>query len=235
MSDRWSILDGKEAFYSDRGLVYSEVLGWIDLGHAQGTDIKNLLNNMHKGECSSKGNYTLTYAQSMYLDSQKRLGAGMHVRWQIKRGRTLEQQHSIALAMIMTTAVKFEDMQASPPFGWFIDSGFSAEDLVSDLLGFYRVVRPMNYFPWLQLVSKQEALRRWDHYGPVGQYKNKLFKPLLFPDPAKNPHAMPVYGALPKFMMEIEPFSDFHNGIVKVITNNGAHANIIIKQSPEFE
>lgn len=93
----------------------------------------------------------------------------------------------------------------------------------------------MNYFPWLQLVSKQEALRRWDHYGPVGQYKNKLFKPLLFPDPAKNPHAMPVYGALPKFMMEIEPFSDFHNGIVKVITNNGAHANIIIKQSPEFE
>lgn len=235
MSERSDVLDGKDAFYAEKGLVYSKVLGWIDLGHAPGEDIKNLLDKMDKGERSSQENYTVTYAQTMHKFSGRRLGVGMHIRWQIKRGRTLEQRHSIALAMMMTTAVKFENMQALPPFGWFIDSGFSAEDLVSDLLGFYRVVRPMNYFPWLQLVSKQEALRRWDHYGPVGQYKNKLFKPLLFPDPIKNSHAMPTYSALPKCMMEIQPFAAFNGDIVKVVTNNGAHANIFTNPNPEFE
>ena len=235
MSTRQDVRNGQEAFYFDKGLVYSETLGWIDLGHARGNDIENLLNKMDKGERSPQENCTVTYAQTMYKFSRECLGAGMHIRWRIKRGRTLEQRHSIALAMMMTTAVKFEAMQASPPFNWFIDSGFSAEDLVSDLLGFYRVVRPMNYFPWLQLVSKPEALRRWDHYGPVGQYKNKLFKPLLFPDPAKNPHAMLGYGALPKFMMEIEPFSNFNSDMVKVVTNNGAHANIFTHPNAEFE
>lgn len=155
MSARWQIIDGSNAFYHDKGLVYSEVLGWIDLGHAQGKDIKKVLDAMDKGERSQNERYTVTYAQSMYMDSGKRFGAGMHIRWRIKRGRSLEQRYSLALAMMMTTAVKFETMQASPPFGWAIDSGFSAEDLVSDLLGFYRVVRPVNYFPWLQLVSSK--------------------------------------------------------------------------------
>lgn len=34
--------------------------------------------------------------------------------------------------------------------------------------------------------------------------------------------------ALPKFMMEIKPFNDLHTDIVKIITNNGAHAKFSI-------
>lgn len=235
MSARGDVIDGDNAFNFDFGLVYSEILGWIDLGHAQGKDIKKLLNAMDQGERGQTESYAVTYAQTMYKFSRQCLGVGTHIRWRIKKGRTLEQRYSLALAMMMRTAMRFEGMQASMPFSWFIDSGFSAEDLVSDLLGFYRVVRPVNYFPWLQLVSKQEALKRWDHYGSPGMYKNKLFKPLLFPDPAINRNAIPVYGALPKFMMGIKPFNDFHTDIVRIITNDGAHANIFHGPNPEFE
>ncbi len=42
MSRREDILDGSKAERSAYGLVYTEVLGWIDLGHAQGNDIRQL-------------------------------------------------------------------------------------------------------------------------------------------------------------------------------------------------
>lgn len=42
MSTRKDILDGSKAESSAYGLVYTELSGWIDLGHAQGTDIRQL-------------------------------------------------------------------------------------------------------------------------------------------------------------------------------------------------
>ncbi|EIS28458.1 hypothetical protein YPPY54_1978, partial [Yersinia pestis PY-54] len=59
-------------------------------------------------------------------------------------------------------------MQASFPFNLVTDSGFSGEDLVSDLLGFYRVFSIPSPFEILRPVSKEEALKRWDYYGPIG-------------------------------------------------------------------
>lgn len=35
MSKRQDIIDGRE-YGSPYGLIYTEVLGWVDLGHAQG-------------------------------------------------------------------------------------------------------------------------------------------------------------------------------------------------------
>lgn len=34
MSKQSDIIDGKDAFISHYGLIYTEVLGWVDLGHA---------------------------------------------------------------------------------------------------------------------------------------------------------------------------------------------------------
>lgn len=48
--------------------------------------------------------------------------------------------------MMLTVAKRFESMQASFPFNLVTDSGFSGEDLVSDLLGFYRVVLLLTLF-----------------------------------------------------------------------------------------
>ncbi|BES85034.1 hypothetical protein PEC302110_21310 [Pectobacterium araliae] len=65
MSKRYEILDGSKAAASKGGLVYTEVLGWIDLGHAQGTDIRNLLSKINQGEESGQERYNVTYSQSM--------------------------------------------------------------------------------------------------------------------------------------------------------------------------
>lgn len=154
------------------------------------------------------------------------LGTGVYLLWMVKKGTPLHVRHSIALAMMMLTAARFESRQASVPFSWATDSGFSAEDLVSDLLGFYRVIRPMNYFAQLKLVSKEEALKRWDYYGEIGIYKNRLFRPLLFPDPEKKKGAKPFYGELPGFMKSIQPYNDFSRDTVQVISNNGVLMNV---------
>lgn len=53
MSKRMDITDGMFATTKNYGLVYTEELGWIDLGHAQGNDArvfwnKNILLNTMK-------------------------------------------------------------------------------------------------------------------------------------------------------------------------------------------
>lgn len=50
MSKRSDIIEPYEWTSNRRtGLVYSEVLGWIDIGHAQGRDIKNYWQTSEKG------------------------------------------------------------------------------------------------------------------------------------------------------------------------------------------
>lgn len=174
MSKRNEIIDGSYAANSRNGLIYTEVLGWIDLGHAQGTDIRMLLNRINHGEASTQDRYDVVYAQTM-SDPWRILRVGKSIKWRIRRGRPYRERQSIALAMMMTIARRFEAFQGAFPNNLLTDSGFSGEDLVSDLLGFYRIVTTTNPFPMLQPVSKEQALRRWDHYGPIGSFKNETF------------------------------------------------------------
>ncbi|MCX8959441.1 hypothetical protein [Erwinia psidii] len=215
MSKRSEIIDPSEYRKGVTGLMYTELLGWIDLGHALGGDITRTLSKFRQGEMSRKPYYLVQYEQIMRAG---KFATGRYIGWNIKRGRSQHEIHSILLAMVMRTAVLFENWQAQPWFSWYTDSGFSGEDLVSDLLGFYSVVRPMNYINMIQPVSKEAALRRWDHYGPIGNFKNKGFKPLLFPDPAiENVPLTPYKANLPGFMTAITPFTDFRSGIVRII------------------
>ncbi|GAA0521337.1 hypothetical protein GCM10009414_33320 [Tatumella terrea] len=134
--------------------------------------------------------------------------------WRIRHGRPHWEQKSIALAMMMTMARKFEAFQGSFPHNLVTDSGFSGEDLVSDLPGFYRVVSIQNPFPQLLPVSKDEALKSRDYYGKIGSWKNETFQPLLFPDPEKFPYSRPRKGMLPPFMRTVVPYNDFLSGNV---------------------
>lgn len=215
MSKRKHIIDPWVPGKKEYGLVYSEILGWIDLGHALGDDITDCLMQMERGEASGQPYYLVEYQQAM---KYKQVRTGRCLRWNIKRGRSLSERHSITLAMMMETAIAFENWQSMPFFSWYTDSGFSAEDLVSDLFGFYKVVRPQNYWPWLKIVDQEAALRRWDYYGVLGSFKNKGFNPLLFPDPADKrvPH-IPYKGRLPNFTMSITPFTRFDSDIVRRI------------------
>ncbi|BFI45141.1 hypothetical protein YKD1_15600 [Yersinia pseudotuberculosis] len=229
MSGRNEIIDGHLARISTHGLVYTEVLGWIDLGHAQGDDIRNILRQMSAGESSnSKRNlgdyYDVKYSQGM-LGMKRKVSISRMIKWRIKRGRHLHERYSIALAMMMRVARQFESMQASFPFNLVTDSGFSGEDLVSDLLGFYRVFSIPSPFEILRPVSKEEALKRWDYYGPIGSYKNESFLPLLFPDPEKFRNSKPCLGYLPSFMQTVIPYNNFKSGNVGIASQDGVEVD----------
>lgn len=213
MSERKDIIDGKEAPYARKGLVYTEVLGWIDLGHAQGNDIRAIMDKIRRGEASGQSYYDVTYSQGM-TTPYGLIRSGKVTTWRIKHGRPYWEQKRIALAMMMNLARRFEAFQDSFPYYRITDSGFSGEDLVSDLLGFYRVVSTPNPFPLLRPVSKENALMRWDYFGKIGSFKVRNFIPLLFPDPEKFPNALPHNGCLPSFMRSVMPYNDFLSGNV---------------------
>ncbi|WP_297197187.1 hypothetical protein [uncultured Pluralibacter sp.] len=225
MSKREDIIDGRDANKVKYGLIYTEVLGWVDLGHAQGTDVRALLQRIQQGESADNEFYEVKYAQGM-PSPYGLLRSGKLITWRIRRGRPYWEQKSIALAMMMTLARKFEAFQGAFPNNLITDSGFSGEDLVSDLLGFYRVVSVQNPFEMLRPVSKADALKRWDHYGKIGKWKNETFQPLLFPDPEKSPHSRPRKGILPPFMRTVIPYNDFLSG--NVILPKHDHTFVIL-------
>lgn len=86
MSKRSEIIDGAQAPYQSRGLVYTEILGWIDLGHAQGSDIRDLLGEISRGEASEKEFYDVRYSQGM-TSPLRLLRSGKVMTWRIRRGR----------------------------------------------------------------------------------------------------------------------------------------------------
>ncbi|WP_233979807.1 hypothetical protein [Pectobacterium versatile] len=220
MSKRSEIVGGSTATTNKSGLIYSEVLGWIDLGHAQGDDIRKLLLQFEAGESGDKPYYDVKYFQDM-RKFRKRIGTSKYNVWRIKKGVSRSEQFSIALAMMMAVAPRFEGFQDGFPFNFFTESGFSAEDLVSDLLGFYRVVDGIHYFSELKPISRDEALKRWDFYGSIGAFKNKSFRPLLFPDPELNPNGQPYFGVLPAFMTRIKPYASVPSERVDIVTDDG--------------
>lgn len=213
MSKRSDIIDGRYVDTQKVGLIYTEVLGWVDLGHARGDDVRDLLIEMARGEASGKEFYDIRYSQGM-TSPFGLVRSGKMMTWRIRRGRPEWERRSIALAMMMSMARKFETFQNSFPSNWMTDSGFSGEDLVSDLLGFYRVVSVPNPFPMLRPVSKAEALKRWDYYGKIGNWKNETFQPLLFPAPKGSHGVRPYRGVLPPFMRTVVPYNDFLSGNV---------------------
>lgn len=222
MSKRSEIIEGRMAKAATSGLVYTEVLGWVDLGHAQGNDIKNLFKQIDAGEFSGKAYYDVNYSQAMAYPPFN-MKIGKFITWRIKRGRPYYERKSIALGMMMSITRKFEGLQASFPACLVTDSGFSGEDLVSNLLGFYRVVTNLDIFTLIKPVSKKEALKRWDRYGIIGAWKNRDFTPILFPDPDKYPDARPRKGVLPAFMLSERPWSDFQSGKVRIVSADGSY------------
>lgn len=113
MSTRSEIKDGAQFGILHRGLVYTEALGWLDMGHARGNDMAALKRQFVEGERSSKPSYSVMYRQDMgVLKFKSRLGIGKFSHWEIKRGRSTEDINRIMLAMMMNTASRFEGLQS---------------------------------------------------------------------------------------------------------------------------
>ncbi len=107
----------------------------------------------------------------------------------------------------MEVSLGFEALQNSIPYKWVTNSGFSAEDLVSDLIGFYRAVKPATeYLTECRPVSKESAYKVWDSFGAVGEKKNHSFGPLLYPcDECGKNGKDPITAPLPSFLSSIKP------------------------------
>ncbi|MCW7762961.1 hypothetical protein [Photorhabdus luminescens] len=219
----------------ERGrLVYTEKLGWVDVGHAKGDDARKLMAAINLGDDTTEPYFIIRYSQ--YMGLGLKYGTSKTTRWKVRRGLSLHDKRRVALTIMMYTSHLFEFHQDSFPFNWYTDSGYSGEDLVSNLLGFYQAINQIDYLPRLNPVNKSNALKRWDYYGPIGKYKNKMFKPLLFPDPEKYPNnARPYYSSLPEFMSTIPPITDIDRNQILIHIKDITGYNIGIERDVGIE
>ncbi|CNC21210.1 hypothetical protein B7R74_20475 [Yersinia pseudotuberculosis] len=209
-------------------LIYTEHLGWIDLGHAKGGDARNLWGQLINETTNPliKDYFLVNYSQSM---SKYHVRTGIQAQWKIKKGLSIETKRSIALSMMFYVSLKFEGLQSNSLFSRITDSGFSCEDLVSNLLGFYSVVLPRDYMSLIRPKSREYALKIWDYYGSVGKYKNNEMKAYIFPDPEKFPNnAYPYKRSLPSYLSSIKPFSSYESDIVINTINAKAYLGLDI-------
>jgi hypothetical protein len=125
--------------------------------------------------------------------------------YKIKQGLTQWEKSRIALAIFFDVSRKFESTQNNWFFSNFTDSGYSAEDLVSNLVDFYRAFDPArDYVSLCEPVDLVTALEVWDKYGPVGAKKNYTFAPYLYPIPGSK-HDGPICAPPPSFLNKIMP------------------------------
>jgi hypothetical protein len=225
MSKRADIIEGSQIAGKKYGLVYTEKCGWIDLGHANPKSASDLWRSVQatqtvvntgrgtlspmQGRPTEGGGTTgrISYSQRM---AKWGLSMSRSQSYYISPGLTEGQLRSIALKIFMDVSLKFEAGQSSFPYNLATDSGFSAEDLVSDLVGFYRAVLPplsddQDYVKLCEPVSKKEAESIWDEFGAVGGLKNEYFGPIVFQKDKKSGKRWPACGILPAFLNRIQP------------------------------
>ena len=173
-------------------LAYSCRCGWLDLGHMDPTShrlyegAQSLWDQITKeaGSRSKKdrNGFKVLYQQTHAMKAGFTIRDGVSGAYWVKTGLSVAQKKSVALAIFMEVSMRFETMQSNWFYKHVTDSGFSAEDLVSNLIGFYKAIDPLlDVEEICGVVSTQSSLDVWDTYGPIGQYKNRTFQPLFFP------------------------------------------------------
>ncbi len=223
MSERKDIIDGSTVTLATKyGMIYSCKCGWVDIGHANPVSSRanqgavNLWNAIKNetGERSVNGLWhRVTYEQLMgktFLG--KSITDGVSRNYAVRLGLSIAEKESVAFSIFVSVSMEFEKVQSMPRYAWYTNSGFSAEDLVSNILGFYRAVRPgVDYIKLCEPVSDVAARYLWDTYGGPGRSMNKLDTKyvldniVLFPcidcDTPKSRKVVPM----PYFLQSIVP------------------------------
>ena len=208
MTKRIDIIDGSKYQGRTYGLIYTKRCGWIDLGHANPEGATSIwLQVLHEKDNlgAQEGYFRVLYRQSMAMKNLLRMG--VLKKYDVKKGLNLEQKKSVALSIFLDTSHAFESLQSN----WFIslvtDSGYSAEDLFSNLVGFYRAVYPDEQFISKCVpVSKTTALEVWDTYGAVGSNKNNTTSPFIYPLPPSKGSS--IINSPPKELDRIKPVQE---------------------------
>ncbi len=178
-----------------RRLSYTCRCGWVDWGHALpggALALKKQLDSERSGwsgldrmniRLNGRPAYVIVYGQSM---GPAPIKVSTERHWIVAKGLSDWQREEVGLGIYMSGSQTFEKMQGSFPF--VIASGnssFSAEDLVSNLIGFYAAFRNVSQNELRRIcgeVSVEASYAIWDKHVPNGlhTYRNTEFKPILF-------------------------------------------------------
>ncbi len=195
-------------------LIYTCNCGWFDKGHANGVAAgklwKNILDEKDKYRQNRLDGYKLTY-------SQDTISAGITFNkhsqdFFIKGNLSNIEKEQVALAIFQEVSLGFEQQQLSSGIkGFFVEnfgpaSGFSEEDLVSNIAGFYKAMRGTIWENLCKPVSKEASLKIWDTDGPVGWNKNHTFLPKF--------HECDECPANPQFPFEYQVIKPIEKGIL---------------------
>lgn len=131
-----------------------------------------------------KTGYKVTYRQDHGNGSLKqRLYPSVERSYAVKHELTIHQKRSVALAIFQDVSMKFEGKQRFyGGFDFLTDSGFSQEDLVSNLIGFYiglGLITQNKAMEKLRPVSRDTSERLWKKNGSVGSHENHTFEPQI--------------------------------------------------------
>lgn len=197
-------------------LIYTCNCGWVDKSHADPVSKRPFFGAISLWTQILKETGKKSKLQPgtsvIYAQDASKLGITVAAKKEyfIASGLTVKQKEAIALAIFQDVSRAFEGKQAAPPIGWFSNSGFSSEDLVSNLLGFYSAVRGFQWEKECQPTTKSVSEAMWDKFGSVGDTKNFSFTPILYPCTwceASGPLVPPaqVSGVFPAALTEIVP------------------------------
>ncbi len=205
MSERSDIIDGKDAPIARRGLVYTCRCGWLDLGHARPDNAKKLWRNLNHPAVRSADGVWFKVTFHLSVKGYDVIGGDFAVRSGLGRG----ELEGVGLGILLRVSHWFESTQNILP-DFISDSGYSVEDMISNLVSYYRAVKgDEDYVAECQPVSKATAEKIWDTFGAVGSHKNKTLRPYLFPckecglssDGGQS-------GELPVFLAKIQPATE---------------------------
>jgi hypothetical protein len=180
-------------------LIYTCNCGWVDKGHANAKSPRPHLGaqSLWQQITSKSGTRTKWPFEGYQVIYRQEMGKwGISAAWEgkylVAQHLTLPQMESVALGIFLEVTYGFEAMQ------WWTGapgSSFSEEDIVSDILGFYTVVRPgTDYMALCKAVSAAASFKVWDDTGGLG--KNRTTKPIF--------HACEECQGEPKYPNELQ-------------------------------
>lgn len=205
MAFRWDI---------PKKLIYTCNCGWFDKGHANGSGPsrlwKDLTNATDKYRQNGIEGFKVNYFQDTVAGG---ITFNKHSQDFFVKGNLSDvEKAQVALAIFQEVSLGFEAQQISGGIkGFFVEnfgpaSGFSEEDLVSNIAGFYKALRQTDWVSLCKPVSEEASLKIWDRDGPVGWNKNRIFLP--------NFHKCDECSDNPQFPLEYQSIQPLQKGIL---------------------
>lgn len=168
-------IGNEESFRRDRPgkLIYTCNCGWIDLGHVNPASARKLLADVKAAAAKPHGDW-VHYNQTVWG-----LPVAGGAYW-VHGGISPAMQEQVALTIFQNTSHSYEGLQSF--FG--SSSGYSEEDLVSNLIGFYAAADNKTAEETIKekcgkILSIEAAQQVWQQTGGISQNRNRRWEPTL--------------------------------------------------------